>query len=192
MSILNEIELSKINFKSLGHNVRISTKASIYGANNISIGNNVRIDDFSIISAGIEGVFIGNFVHIAAYSSLIGSGKITLDDYCNISSRVSIYSSSDDYSGESMTNPMIPSEFKNVDNRPVNLRKHVIIGSGSVVLPGSTLKEGAAIGALSLVNGVYEEWGVYAGTPTKKIKRRSKNCLNKEKKFRELAQPSKV
>ena len=37
-------------FKSIGKNVRISSDARIYGENNISIGNNVRID--SLLSQG--------------------------------------------------------------------------------------------------------------------------------------------
>lgn len=53
-------------------------------------------------------MYIGNYIHIAVYSSLIGSGRITLMDYSNISSRVSIYSSNDDYSGNYMSNPMVP------------------------------------------------------------------------------------
>ena len=79
---------------------------------------------------------IGSHVHIAAYTALYGGGGITLCDFCNLSSRVSIYSVSDDYSGETMTNPTIPEEFKIVDRAPVVLGRHVIVGSGTVVLPG--------------------------------------------------------
>ena len=81
---------------------------------NIVIGNNVRIDDFVVLSAGQGGIEIGNYIHIAVFSSLIGAGRIALSDFCNISSRVSIYSSSDDYTGEYMTNPMMPKILTNV------------------------------------------------------------------------------
>ena len=111
---LTENQLAAFRFKSLGNDVNISDKASIYNAKNISIGNNVRIDDFCILSAGDDGIEIGNNVHIACYCSLIGKSKITLNDYCNISSRVSIYSSNDDYSGNSLTNPCIPDLYKDV------------------------------------------------------------------------------
>ncbi|MFP1454295.1 acyltransferase [Escherichia coli] len=97
----------------------------------------MRIDDFCVFSAGKGGIYIGNYIHIAVYSSLIGSEKIVLSDYSNISSRVSIYSSNDDYSGRFMSNPMIPAEFTNVTHAPVIIGKHVIIGSGSIVLPES-------------------------------------------------------
>lgn len=93
---LTENQLAALRFKSLGNDVKISDKASIYNAKNISIGNNVRIDDFCILSAGEDGIEIGNNVHIACYCSLIGKGKIILENYSGLSSRVSIYSSNDD------------------------------------------------------------------------------------------------
>ena len=183
MSFLSQDQVNSLGFLSVGNNVLISSKASIYNAKYISIGNNVRIDDFCILSAGIGGFSIGNNIHIAALTTLIGMGHIQLCDFCNLSSRVSIYSSSDDYSGHTMTNPTIPNEFKNVTNAPVVIGRHVIIGCGSVVLPGVTLEEGVAIGALSLVNKDCITFGIYGGVPSKFIKERDRNLLNIEQQF---------
>ncbi|KFK97885.1 MULTISPECIES: acyltransferase [unclassified Serratia (in: enterobacteria)] len=180
MAFLTEEQLKNIGFASFGVNVLISDKASIYGASRIKIGSNVRIDDFCVLSAGCGGIEIGNYIHIAIYSSLIGGGKITVSDFCNISSKVAIYSSNDDYSGEYMTNPMVPSVFTNVTNDMVFLGKHVIIGSGSLVLPGASLYEGVAIGAFSLVTKDCEAFNIYAGVPAKKIKRREQKLLECE------------
>ncbi|EMJ0103216.1 galactoside O-acetyltransferase [Enterobacter cloacae] len=188
MAILTREEIEQIGFASVGNNVFISTKASFYGSSKIHIGNNVRIDDFCVISAGEGGVYIGNYIHIAVYSSLIGSGRITLMDYSNISSRVSIYSSNDDYSGNYMSNPMVPTEFTNVMHAPVVIGRHVIIGSGSVILPGVVLGDGAAIGALSLVKDNCDNFYIYAGNPLKKIKQRTQNLLKKEKLLVSLAE----
>lgn len=188
MAILTREEIEQMGFASVGNNVFISTKASFYGTSKIHIGNNVRIDDFCVISAGEGGVYIGNYIHIAVYSSLIGSGRITLMDYSNISSRVSIYSSNDDYSGNYMTNPMVPTEFTNVIHAPVVIGMHVIIGSGSVILPGVMIGDGAAIGALSLVKDSCDEFYIYAGNPLKKIKERARNLLIKENLLTALAE----
>jgi len=177
MAYLTEKQLASLGLASFGKNVLISDKASIYNAKNISIGNNVRIDDFCVLSAGEGGVNIGNFIHIAVYTSLIGKGEITLEDFSNLSSRVAIYSSNDDYSGEFMTNPMVPSEFTNVAHAPVKIGKHVIVGSGSVILPGVTLEEGVAVGALSLVTKSCSAFGIYTGNPAKRIKERKKELL---------------
>lgn len=180
MAILSRIELERMGFAALGENLRISDRASFYNCANISIGNNVRIDDFCVLSAGAGGIKIGNYVHVAVYSSLIGAGEITLSDFCNISSRVSIYSSSDDYSGAKMTNPMVPAKYTGVTHAAVSIGKHVIIGCGSVILPGVVLCEGCAIGALSLVQKNCQAFGIYAGSPVKLIRERKRDMLDLE------------
>lgn len=156
-------------------NVLISRKASIYSAGMISIGDNVRIDDFCILSGRIE---IGNNIHIAAYSALYG-GKdgIYINDYANLSSRVSVYSVSDDYSGETMTNPTIPDKYKNVESAPDIIDRHVIIGSTSVVMPGVTLREGSAFGCFSYINRDSEPWSINVGIPFRKVKERKRDLL---------------
>lgn len=177
MPYLSVSELEKMGFNSLGENVSISDKASIYNCKNITIGSNVRIDDFCVVSAGSEGIIIGDYVHIAVFTSLIGKAKITISDFCNLSSRVSVYSSSDDYSGNTMTNPMIPDEYKTVIHKDVFMDKHVIVGCGSVILPGVVLGQGVAIGALSFVTTDCDAFGIYAGVPAYKIKDRKLNLL---------------
>jgi acetyltransferase-like isoleucine patch superfamily enzyme len=181
MSFYTEKELEKIGFKQIGVNVLISKKSSIYNAKNISISNNVRIDDFCVISAGDGGIEIGNYVHIACYSSLIGKGKIIMKDYSGISSRVSVYSSSDNYDGEFMTNPCLPTKVTNTIHKDVTIGKHVVIGTNSVVLPGVTLEDGCSVGAMSLVNKSLETGFIYVGIPVKKIKERKTNIFDLEK-----------
>ena len=183
MAMLCREAIEALGFSSVGENVQISDKASFYGVNRIVLGSNVRIDDFCILSAGSGGIYIGSNVHIAAYSSLIGNGKISLSDFCGLSSRVSIYSSNDDYSGATLTNPTVPSEFTGVTHANVFLAKHVIVGSGSIILPGITLEEGAAVGALSLVNRDCKAFGIYAGNPARRISERKRNLLETEKLF---------
>lgn len=174
-------ELDKIGLLHYGKNVLISRKASFYYPEKITIGDNVRIDDFCILSGKIE---IHSYVHIAASSLLFGGEKgITIHDFANISSRVSIYSISDDYSGEAMTNPMIPQRYRNVTSKEVIIEKHVIIGSGCVVLPGVILKEGSSFGALCLINKSSEPWSINVGIPFRKIRDRSRKVLELEKAF---------
>lgn len=178
MAFLTQEQLNEMNFRKLGDNVLISDKCSIYNAPMISIGSNVRIDDFCILSAGEYGINIGHNVHIACYVSLIGKELIDVGNYVGISSKTAIYSSSDDYSGNFLTGPTIEDEYKNVDNRPVILEEHVIVGALSIILPGVCIKIGTAIGSLSLVSKNVDSWGIYAGVPLKFIKHRSKNMLS--------------
>lgn len=174
-------ELTNFGFKSVGENVMIAKSATIVGLSNISLGNNIRIDGQGVIAANSGYLEIGNYVHIGSSCYLACSGGITLSDFSGLSQGVRIYSVSDDYSGEALTNPTIPSRFLNLKIDSVILGKHVIIGSGSVVLPGVTICEGSSVGALSLVTKSLPEWGVYVGAPAKKIRNRVKNILDLEK-----------
>lgn len=183
MAMLSREAIEQMGFAAVGENVQISDRASFYGTDRIALGSNVRIDDFCVISAGSGGIKIGQHVHIAVYSSLIGAGKIELSDFCNISSRVSIYSSNDDYSGATMTNPTVPSDYTGVTHADVFLGKHVIVGSGSVILPGVMLEEGVAVGALSLVSKSCAAFGIYAGNPARRISERKRDLLELERLF---------
>jgi dTDP-4-amino-4,6-dideoxy-D-glucose acyltransferase len=172
---LSRDDLQKIGFKSIGNNVLISDKCSIYSPQNIEIGNNVRIDDFCVLSAGSGGIKIGNYVHIAVFCSIIGDGEIIMDDFSGLSSRVSLYSSNDDYSGNFLTNPTVPSQYTNVTYGKIHLKKHVIVGSGSIILPNVTLEDGVAVGALSLVNKSVSAYKIVSGNPAKFLKNRNTN-----------------
>lgn len=183
MAMLSREAIEQMGFAAIGENVQISNRASFFGTDRIALGSNVRIDDFCVLSAGIGGIEIGQYVHIAVYSSLIGAGKIVLSDFCNVSSRVSIYSSNDDYSGATMTNPTVPSDYTGVTHADVFLGKHVIVGSGSVILPGVMLQEGVAVGALSLVTKSCVAFGIYAGNPARRIRERKRDLLELERAF---------
>ncbi|TMN35996.1 acyltransferase [Pseudoalteromonas sp. S2755] len=180
----SKAELIELGINAVGDNCLVSRKASLFGIERISLGDNVRIDDFCILSAGSEGIRLGNYIHIGAYSSLIGDSAIILEDYAGLSARVTIYSSSDDYSGEWMTNPTVDEAFTNVTSKPVYLGKHCIIGAGAIVLPGVTLKEGVAVGAQSLVTRSVDEFKIVAGSPARFVKSRSRALLEKEKAFK--------
>jgi galactoside O-acetyltransferase len=181
MAFYTNLELQKLGFKYLGNNVLVSKNASIYGFEFISIGSNSRIDDFVIISANTEGIDIGEYVHIAPYCSLIGSANIKLCDFSGISSRVSIYSSSDDYSGNFLTNPCVAMELRNVISKPVILGYHVIVGVNSVIMPGVSIGNGSAVGAFSFVTKSLSENIIANGIPARKIGERSSEIFTLEK-----------
>lgn len=177
-----EEDARSFGFKAIGRNVRIAKNAQIIGLDKVSIGDNVRIDGFTnIIAAGGPGVTIGSYIHIGAFCHFSGSGGgVTLRDFANLSQGVRLYSGSDDYTGESLTSPMTPKHLKNETIGPVVVGRHVVIGSGSVVLPNVEIGDGSAIGALSLVTKTLEPWGIYAGTPARRLRDRSKKLLDLE------------
>jgi galactoside O-acetyltransferase len=173
-SFLNTEDIATIGFKKVGSNVLISRLAQFYGAKNMEIGDNVRIDDFCILSGEIK---LGSHIHIAAYCALYGKFGIEMKDYTGLSPRRTIFSANDDFSGNYLISPMVPEQFTNVTGGKVILKRFVQIGTNSVILPNVTLNEGVAVGAMSLVKKNLDEWGIYAGNPLKYIKSRSKNLL---------------
>ncbi|GHW53747.1 acyltransferase [Vibrio cholerae] len=183
MAYFTDKELKKIGFKSLGKNVKISDRASIYNPELIEIGDNSRIDDFCVISGKIT---IGRNVHIAPFCLVAGGEKgVILEDFSGLAYQVQVFTQSDDYSGLTLTNPTIPSMFKREIKREILISKHVIVGAGSIIMPGVILKEGTSIGAMSLIRKSTESWSIYLGNPAKKIKDRKKDLLQLEKLYLE-------
>ena len=177
----NEHELNNFGFKAVGHNVRIEKKCTIIGLENITIGNNVKIDGYCTIVAARDGwLHLGSFIHIGAYSFLSAGAGIFMDDFSGLSQGVRIYSVTDDYSGNHLTNPTIPNAFTGITSGTVEICRHVIVGSSSVILPKVKIGEGVSIGALTLVTKNLEPWGIYAGCPAKRLKERSKKILDLE------------
>jgi len=183
MAFLSQEKLASFGFKHLGRNVLISDKASIYGAINISIGDFSRIDDFCILSAGEGGIRLGRNVHIACYVSLIGHATIIVEDFAGISGKVAVYSSSDNFSGSALTGPTVDSRYTDVISKPVSIGRHVVVGAGCIVLPGVTIREGCAIGALSLVTRDCDAFGIYIGTPAAFVKERKRDLLALEQEY---------
>ena len=186
MAFLRDDKIASLKFKSIGKNVLISEFASFYNSTNIEIGDNVRIDDFCILSAGEDGIKIGNYVHISCYVSLIGKGLIEVGDFSNISSRTAIYSSNDDYSGNFLAGPIIPDELTNVTHGKVSIGKHVIIGVNCVILPHVTIHEGVAVGAFSLVKKDVEPFTIVGGNPLNILKKRELNVIELEEEFKKF------
>ncbi|MFA6238858.1 MAG: hypothetical protein WC635_16090 [Bacteriovorax sp.] len=177
----NENELRKAGFKAIGKNVKIAKNCTIVGLENISIGDNVRIDSYCSIVASGEGFLkIGSFVHIGGYCLLSAGSGIQMDDFSGLSQGVRIYSNSDDYTGKFLTNPTVPAKYTGLSSGTVTLKRHVIIGSGTVILPKVTIEEGSSVGALSLVNRSLDPWGIYFGCPAKRLKERSMQLLELE------------
>lgn len=172
-------ELLELGFSSVGEDVYVSRKASIYGAAKMKIGSHVRIDDFALLIGNVE---IHDYVHIGAYCGLHASqdGKIIFEDYSGISSNVTIYASSDSFSGEYITGrPGLPDECMDVICETVRLGKYSQIGTGSTVIPGGSLGEGTAVGAMSLINKKLDDWKIYCGIPCRCVKERSKQMLTR-------------
>lgn len=181
MPYLNERQLQEVGFKYFGRNVKISDSAKIYNADQIEIGDNSRIDDFCVLSGKIK---IGRNVFMGVHGNLAGGiNGIELADFVTIAYYVNLFTQSDDYFGESLTNSTIPREYKKEKFGTLKIGKHVIIGSNSVVMPDAHIAEGCSVGAMSLVTKPTTVWGIYVGVPAKRVKERKRDLLELEKKY---------
>ena len=176
MGFYKREDLYKLGLKDVGENVLISKKCSIYSPENISIGNNVRIDDFCILSGHIK---LHDHIHISAFCALYGQMGIEIESYSGLSPRTSVFSAMDDFSGNSLINPMIDKELTNVTGGLVHLKRFTQMGANTIVFPNTTIHEGAVTGAFTLVNTNLESWTINIGIPSRILKNRSKECLNK-------------
>lgn len=181
MAFLNTEALKALGFKRLGANVKISDKASIHNPDQIEIGDNSRIDDFCVISGR---VVIGRNVHVAVFCNVAGGELgVRLEDFSGLAYGCHVFSQSDDYSGNTMTNPTVPDEYKKESKAAVAIKRHSIVGACSIVFPGVVLEEGTSVGAMSMVVKSTEPWSVYFGIPAKKIKQRSRGLLDLEAEY---------
>jgi acetyltransferase-like isoleucine patch superfamily enzyme len=182
VTYLSDEGISGLGLFYVGKNVKISESAKIYEANKMSIGDNSRIDDFVVLSGNVQ---IGRNVHIAVHCSITAStNQIIFEDFSGVSFGSHIFGASEDYTGVALTNPTVPSQFrKNVRGKSVRIGRHVVIGASSVVFPGVHIADGCAIGAHSTVTKSTEAWGIYIGSPARRINSRSKDILKFEEEY---------
>lgn len=181
MAYLTQEQLQTMGFKSVGENVKVSDKASIYNPESIVLGDHSRIDDFCVVSGKVS---IGKYCHITPMCLVAGGTPgITLSDFCTLAYGVKVFAQSDDYSGSTMVNSLVPKKFKDEYLAEVILERQVIVGAGAIIFPGVKIREGCSVGAMTLVNKSTQPWGIYAGNPARRIKDRKKDLLELEAQF---------
>jgi galactoside O-acetyltransferase len=147
------------------------------GPSLISLDDDVRIDAFSFVSSQGNEVKIGKNVHIAVGSVIYGAGGVSLGDGAGLSAGVKVLSASDDYVFGHLTNPTMPDSFRSVTRAHIQIGKHAIVGVNSVILPGSSIGFGAAVGAQTLVRGKIEDFEIVGGNPMRKLGMRNRSKL---------------
>ena len=90
-NFLSKNRLKKLKLKSFGKNIKISPNVTIIGSENIQMGDNVRIDDYTIISAKEGFLKLHSNIHIGGQGYL-GCGGIEIKSDVNIAQGVKIYS----------------------------------------------------------------------------------------------------
>jgi acetyltransferase-like isoleucine patch superfamily enzyme len=165
-------------FARIGENVQIDPTCVFYGTEHISIGNNVRIDAFTIITAGVFGVDINDHVHIASGVRIIASAdRVCLCRGSFVGHGSTLLCGSDNLIGEKAIGPTFPHSYRDVKSAPIHFHPHSGVLTHCVVCPGVTLGFGAGVGACSFVNKNIPDGEVWFGTPAKFRHKRSLDWL---------------
>ena len=159
---------------SCGENVFIGHNVVFTNPSEVHLGNNVRIDPFTLITTALE---VGDNVQICSHVVLGGgkAHKITIGDWCFIGYGSKLFCASEDYSGEH--GPV--NEFwgnNKIYRGDITFENFSGIASDVMVFPGVTIPEGCTVGAKSFVytKNPLEAWGVFIGQPVKFHKARNK------------------
>lgn len=130
----------------------IHPTALFFGREHVRLGRSVRIDAYAVLSASAAGVTLGAWSHMGVGTQIFAaSGRVAIGRAVGISSRVSIFTGSDDYTGGHLCTPTLPDPYRNIQRGDVTIEEGAVIGCGSVILPGVTIGRGAAVGALSII-----------------------------------------
>lgn len=174
-------------FKKVGKGVIFGRDVTIRHGDKIELGNNVVIDDYSLMDgrgAGAEGIVIGDNViinrgvtiqakkggirigshsNIGAGSSVVAMGGVYIDEMVGMAGHCSI--SGGGFSVEREKDSV--REHSMYSKGPIRIDKKCRLGIGAVVLDGVHIKEGCLVGAGSLVVDDLPEYCVAAGVPAK-------------------------
>lgn len=179
MPFFTSEELFLAGFKKRGEKVLIDRSVVIMGAEDIEIGDNVRIDAGCIILALKGHLKIGHNIHIASRVTLSCGGGIEIGDNCTISFGSTLISSSDDFSGKYLIGPQNGVENTKVYYAPIIMKNHSHVTAHCCVMPGTIMQEGSVLGAMSSTrqDQIISPWTFAWGNPAKEMKKRSKECL---------------
>lgn len=158
------------------HEIKTFEYTKIIGIENIEFGKNVIIDDFVLIYAKKK-IRIGNYVHIACFTSITGGEETVMEDFSGLSQGCRILTGTEDFKDWGFGNPAIAEQYRNVRRAPIHIGRFCIVGGNSVVLPGVSIGEGAMVGACSVVSKDLEPWGIYINN--KRVGERNKQGVLK-------------
>jgi galactoside O-acetyltransferase len=84
-SFLSASDVAGMGLAAMGENLRISRFARLYSPARIHLGNDVRIDDFAILSPGEDDIYLEGHNHIGAGSMLFGG--VRMKEWSTLSGR---------------------------------------------------------------------------------------------------------
>ncbi len=144
----------------------------LLGAERISAGKRLFLDHRAYLNTGTLNdrrgyIRMGDNVEIGPYSVLWGAGGITIGNNVHIGAHVCITAHESRQVDPARTEVFEPLEF---DFAPVVIEDHVLICSGTQIIPGVTIGHHAMIGAGAVVVGDIPPYALAVGCPARVIR----------------------
>ena len=139
-------------FGRIGDNVRLSSSLYIPDPSRIFIGNNVCIHSFSslICSKGAS-IYIGDYSMIGSNVFVYASSDVRIGKDCALGSGVKIYTEVQDFSSSQRFGKRhFQDEYRAISSSSIDIEDNCGVGSGCILLPGATLRQGSTLGAGTL------------------------------------------
>lgn len=180
-------------FKKCGENVAIDIGVSFEGIELISVGNNVYIDKYCIITTGKnlngkiqrkpnsnfkfeEGeIIIENNIHICQFCILMGYGGINICSNSVLSSGVKIYSLTNtayDYQDKEKVISIMPYSQAPFLLSPVFLDYNNWLGLNTIIMPSVSIGKNSFCASNSIIMNDFNENSYLTGSPAKWIRNR--------------------
>lgn len=138
--------------------------------NNLELGNNVEIKEYTILQIFDGIIKIGKNTQVNPFTVIYG-GDIFIGDNVLNAPHCMIAAGNHDY-----IQTDLPMRFAgNLTKGPIIIGDDVWIGANSTITDGVKIGKGAVIAANSCVNCDVEEYSIYGGVPARKIGSRKKN-----------------
>jgi acetyltransferase-like isoleucine patch superfamily enzyme len=157
----------------LGRGAIVGRTVRIRKPEKCSIGAHSIVDDFAYISCAVT---IGRYTHVGAQAVMIGGpAHIRIGDFVNLAPGARLLAASNNFTEGGLVGPAIPPEFADLSLvADIAIADHVLLGAGTVVLPGVQIPEGVSTGAMTLLTPhlKLEPWTVYVGTPARPLRPR--------------------
>lgn len=158
----------KALLRKCGEGVSLMPLAKIANPGVVELEDFCRIRDFVFIWGG-QGVKIGKYTDVQPHVVVWGGGELVVGDQVSIGPGsvllTAVYSHKEglkmvDGLGEGTANALYGKLVIGDD---------VYIGANCTLMPDIIIGEGAVLGAGSFINTDAEPWGIYVGSPAKKI-----------------------
>ena len=138
--------------KYMGQNVNICPLVRIVKPEAVEIDDSSVIDDYSYINGG-AGVKSGKHVHISGFVSVVGGGRLIIEDYATIGYGTKIVTARDTQSLEdTLLSDLLEVKSDAAGNDTVIIEKGALIGNDVVIHPNVRICERAVIESYSHIS----------------------------------------